>query len=895
MSHPWFFLSHKQVFAELKTTRHGLSYAEARKRLKKNGNNTLPDKPKFSRLQVFFSQFQNALMYILLVAGGVSFLLGEFVDAGVIFFTVILNVVIGYYQEYKAQDALAKLKQVISLQAHVMRNGREHTIDAQDVVVGDILVLKAGEKISADARILEERGLQVNETTLTGESMPVSKEAKSLRKQHIALAEQTNMVFSGTIITAGDALAAVTAIGAETEIGKIAQLLTTTEDDKTPLQKKLSAFSRWIGFISLGIVSLILIFGLLSGRGFVETFLISVAIAVAAIPEGLVLSVTVILALGMQKILKRKGLVRRLASAETLGSTSVICTDKTGTLTRGDMHVVRIITASGRHTFAGTLDDIENVAKVKETEQLLRIGMYRNEVVVEDPTVESSELQMTGFPTEKALYLAAHHAGIYKEKLLKEHAFIDKQSFTSEKKYRYSLHALDADEHIAYISGAPEKLLSFAKYISRDGKEEKISAYLKKKFSKQQETLSREGLRIIALGYKRLPKKMRNIRIIEENNTCTKGIVFVGFVAIRDVLRPGVKEVIRHAKRAGIHTVMITGDNKITARAIAKDLVMRVGRDGVVEGDVISNWSESELVENIEKIQVFARVSPSDKLRIVQAWQSRGAVVAMTGDGVNDAPALKKADIGVAVGSGTDVTKETADLVLLDDDFQTIVAAVEEGRTIFENIRKVLLYILSNSFSEIILVGGSIFLGLPLPVTAAQILWVNLVQDSLPSFALSFEGGEQELMKDKPRRPSAPILDREMKLLIFVIGLIDDLIIFLLYMVFWNISGDIVYTHTIVFAALGTNSLLFVFSCRSFRIPIWEKGIFPNRYLLGAVIFALLMMLAAIYWPFMQSVLKTTPLGLDAWLILVPLAFIPVLGVEVVKWVYNRKKTTIRL
>ncbi|HLD82149.1 MAG TPA: HAD-IC family P-type ATPase, partial [Patescibacteria group bacterium] len=599
--------------SDLKTSRSGLSTKEAEKRLRRYGENKIPEKKKYTRLSVFLSQFRNALMYILVVAGAVSFVLGEVIDATVIFITILINAVIGYYQEYKAQDALAKLKQVISLHAFVIRDGQEYSVDAIKLVPGDIIVLRSGEKIPADGRIISAKNFQVNEASLTGESMPVTKQSGIIKRSNTALADRDNMVFSGTMVTSGEALVVVTDTGTKTEIGNIAELLHTTEDGDTPLQKKLAAFSKWVGIVSVFLVFIILVFGLLSGRSFTETFLVSVALAVAAIPEGLVLSVTVILAIGMQQILSRKGLVRRLSSAETLGSTSVICTDKTGTLTEGNMRVVELITVKARKKM-NVPCELKN--SEKDFSRMLEIGMLSNDVILENPHDPIDEWRIIGKPTERALFLAGADSGCSRDVLLTNAKVIDTLSFTSERKYRVGLHEHDAQHHILFITGAPEKLMKFSGNLTDEER---------KKLESTQQELSRKGLRLIGVGSKLVSKNMKSLQEPSDDaSSFVNGMSFLGMFALRDVLRPSVKETIVTAERAGIKIVMITGDNTITAQTIANDLGLKVKAENVCDGEALSRMSDRQLRERIRDLQVFARVTPKDKLRIVKAWQSKG-------------------------------------------------------------------------------------------------------------------------------------------------------------------------------------------------------------------------------------------------------------------------------
>lgn len=886
MKKSWYALTSKEIFHALKTSSSGLSAIEAHHRLERFGKNSLPEKEQFSALDIFLSQFQNALIYVLGIAGAISFLLQKFLDTLVIFVTLLINVSIGYFQEFKAQNTLHQLKKVISLNAFVVREGKELLVHAEDVVPGDVIVLKTGERVPADARLLEAKNLQVDEANLTGESFPVEKHTRVLTKKQISLPDMVNMVFSGTMIVAGHGMAVVCATGLETEIGNVASLVAQTLSTKTPLQLQLRVLSHRLAFFTLFFVALIFALGIASGKPFLEMFLVAVAVSIAMVPEGLVLAVTVVLASGMQRILGKNGLVRRLVSAETLGSTTVICTDKTGTLTEGKMRVVHVVTAnkdqavSSSYTFP--LHDAE-------FSLIATIALSGNDVVVTPSFNEDVSEELSGSPTEKALFLFAREAGLKRDVLLKEQKCLDTLPFDSKRKYRVSLHSLNVRQNILYIVGAMETLIDHASYLFKNGKHMVLSSGMKKMFLLKQEHLNAKGLRTIGVACKIVSSKMNTLPVGDED-IVLRGSIFVGFIGLSDILRSHVKEALQQASAAGIRTVMLTGDNKVTARTVAQDLGLMIGKDVVCDATELSIMTDENLQKRLPSIRVFARVSPQDKLRIVDAYQHQGEVVAMTGDGVNDAPALKKADIGVAMGDGSEVTKSTADLVLLDNNFQTIVSAVEEGRTIFENIRKVVLYLLSDGFTEVALIGGAVVLGMPLPLTAAQILWVNLIEEGFPAFALAVESSEQKLMREKPRRRYTTLFDRPLRRMIAIIAMVNSLLLFSLYAVLLQLTGDVDYANAMVFAGLGMDSLFIVFSCRSLRSPLWKHPLSSNPSIFLAVGLGILGMLAALYLPFLQKMLHTQALGIAEWALILTMIFLQISTVEFLKALYNKKR-----
>lgn len=881
----WHAMSQEDILDKLESSKEGLKQDEVAKRQKKYGLNRLPEITQESRLTLLLKQFKSSLVYILLAASIVSLLLRDGVDAGVIMLAVLINVMIGYYQERKAQVALGALKKIVVHRSKVLRGGHKQEIDTLDLVPGDIVFLEVGDRIPADLRLLRETNLKINEAPLTGESAEVDKTNKVLSGDLI-LADRVNMAFMGTQVAQGSGLGAVINTGGRTEIGKIAQLVATTEDLITPLQRKLNIFARKISLVVLLISALIFMLGLAAGYGFTEIFITAVAVAVSAIPEGLLVVVTMILAVGMQRILKKKTLVKHLLAAEILGSTSVICTDKTGTLTEGEMRVVEVATLDYN------LDLLQQTPKKDKVEAqelvtLLQIGMMCNNAYIENPEAKLAHRVVRGTPTEKALLLAAANIGLDKDELEKKEERIDEIAFNSKWKFMMTLNKGEKGKKMIYIKGAPEVLLDLSAYIysnhSKDKKQAMDRAH-KKKLIEAYEDMSRRGLRVLAAGYEEVGDEIKNLKAVENK------FVFVGLMGIKDPIRDGIKETIEEVKKAGIKTVMITGDHQLTARAIAKELNIKSEAKNIMSQKRLESLKESELVEVVDDITVYARVTPADKLRIVKAWQERGRVVAMTGDGINDAPALKKANIGIAVGSGTDVAKETADAILLDNNFKTIIAAVKEGRVIYENIKKVILYFLSDSLAEVLVITAGLFLGWPLPLLAAQIIWINLIDDTLPALSLTREPADADIMRQKPRSIKDPILDKENKLLIGLISLVSALGTLFFFYYFWKKSGEIDLARTVGFSFLAVSSLLYVFSIRNLNKPIWQTNMLGNKFLLGAIALGFGLQLMAVYVPFFQGIFQTVPLSLAEWLLIVFGCLLVVGIIEAVKAAYYRRR-----
>ena len=879
----YYHLSIKEVLTKLQTKIQGLSSKEVSHRIKKYGYNKLPQTKKFSLLTLFFEQFKNPLIYILFFALIVSFVTKHYTDGWIILAVVTISTIVGFLQEYKANNALSQLKKLIKYKAKVIREDKEMIIAQEELVPGDIILLNPGDKVPADARILEVKNLEVIEASLTGESMPIEKNTKNIDEK-TAMADRKNMVYLGTVISRGSGKAVITATGIKTEIGNIASLVHKTEEIVTPLQKQMLDFGKMIGVILIFVNIFIFGLGLLMGKPLFEMFLTSVAMIVAAVPEGLLPAMTVILAIGMQRLAKQKGLVRKMLATETLGSVSVICSDKTGTLTQGEMRIVKIITEKNKLSYHG--DDFSKFIEPNSNAShitALKIGLLCNNAILENPDDEIHKWNIIGNPTEKALLLAGKTAGLHKENLEKKSPRITELPFESEHKYMVTGHKFKDDKFVKYIKGAPERILPFMSFVDVEGKQEKMSKLKKKEIQKKCDELTATGLRVIAIGFKLGKNQKQNIKI---NHNDLNNFVFVGLIAFKDSLRPEAKETIKLCQGAGIRPVVITGDHKLTATAIVKDLGLNVSEKNVMEGVELDNISDKKLKSIINKIIIFARVEPRHKIRIVTALQENGEIVAMTGDGINDAPALKKADIGVAVGSGTDVAKQTADLVLLNDNFKTIVGAIEQGRGTFDNIRKVILYLLSNSFTEVILIALSLVLGLPLALLPVQILWVKMIEDSLPSMALAFDPINKNVMTHSPRKKEEAILNKNLKKLLVLFILISDTLLFAIFYYFWKKTGDAAYAQTIAFVGLGIASRFYIFSIRGLHQSILSYNPFKNKLVNWSTVFGFLMIIIAVYVPFLNDILQTVPLGVHEWLILIAYAIVSISIYEIGKKVF---------
>ncbi|MBI2099093.1 HAD-IC family P-type ATPase [Candidatus Uhrbacteria bacterium] len=881
MSILWHSLSIAEALRELKSSKRGLEGGEVQRRIKDFGPNELPPPPPKKRWEIFLNQFKSPLLWILFGAVGVSVALGEIVDAAVIFSALFINVFLGFYQEAKSEAALAELKKFVVLKAVVLRDGVPTLSPASELVPGDVIVLSSGDRIPADARLIEAHDFKANEAVLTGESAPVSKSIEAM-PPGTPLAERRNMVYSGASCSRGRGLALVVGIGQNTELGKIAASLGQIEERPTPLQAELSRMGRNLGILIIVIAGIIFGIGVLQARELAEMFLTSVAVAVAAIPEGLPLAVTVILAIGMQKIFKQKALVRKLIAAETLGSVSVICTDKTGTITEGELRVSHLWTPEEEEA------TVHESGRERRASHIfaLRIAALCNDALVRNPEAELKEWEILGDPVDKALFLASREAGLDQAILLKESPRVDEIPFDVERKYMATLHRF-GDHSSIYMKGAPEIVLAQSGFEIIEGRTVLLTEESKKKIRAKIEGLARRGLRTLAVAY----RPAGNISNFSEPQIAAADFIFVGVFGLRDPVRKNVADTIKFAGDAGIRTIMLTGDHAATARAVAKEVGIPCEEGHLFDGVRLDKISDEGLMEKIENIFVFARVEPRHKVRIVEALRRRGEVVAMTGDGVNDAPALKSAHIGIALGSGTEVAKEVSDLVLLDNNLKTIVEAVKQGRIIYDNLKKVVLYLLISSFSEVVLIAGGLFARLPLPVLPVQILWVNLVEDTLPNIALAFDPGDKGIMKEPPRSPGGAIVDRAMRASVALVTLVADAALLGVFFLLLKKGMAMDEIRTFLFVSLGLDSLFFVYVIRSLRRPFWQTNPLGNYLLTPSVFFGFLLLFAAVYAPPLQRFLRTVPLTGVAWTAIFSLAILKMFLIELMKRIFlNRRK-----
>lgn len=871
----WHTLSSEDAMKNLSTSIEGLLHTDVQQRLTDHGLNQLPTKKSDPWWLVLLRQFASPLIIVLVFAALVSAFLREWIDTSVIAAAVVVNTAIGFIQEYKANRALEHLRSLIQPQASVIRDGQEQEISAQQLVPGDILVLRTGDQVTADARVVQSFDLVANESTLTGESMPIKKSAGILVEGTL-LAEQTNMLFAGTTITGGRGFAVVTETGKNTELGKISTLVSETEELQTPLQEQLAVLARWISMIVGVILVVLFVIGILRGESVAKMFEMSVALAVAAIPEGLLVSVTIILAIGMQRILRRRSLVRRLVGAETLGSVSVICSDKTGTITEGEMRVTDIETSKSHLSISDAIHSKDEVVK-----QLFYISALCNDA---KRIFSSVGPQMKGSPTERALLQAAFDYGLNLVQVDADHTRIAEIPFDSRYKFMVTKHVWNGGNRLL-LKGAPQYVLDrCSQYLDGD-KECELTDELKKQWLDRISTSTKQGLRTLAFASKIEEGDSRSI-----SQDSVKGFIFLGYMGLRDPLRAKAKDEIAAAKRAGVRTVIITGDDPETARAIAAEAGLEASPDSVVIGSQLDKWSDHELEKRVSKISVFARVEPRHKIRIVNAWQARGEVVAMTGDGVNDAPALKAADIGIAVGSGTDVAKQASDVVILNNDLGTISAAIEEGRVIFDNIRKVSVYLIAGSFTEVFLIGFAMLAHLPAPLLAIQILWINFFADSFPHIGLALEKKEGDVMSMPPRERREPVLNSDMITMIIIIAVVINAFSLGFFVWLMQMGHSIEFVRTMMFVMVGIDTLFFVFCTRTFRKSIFRINPFSNFWLLGGVSIGFIMMIAATAVPFLQFVFEIIPLSLSNWGLLLIIALLKVMVIEVGKEVFILRK-----
>lgn len=889
----WHALGREDAVKTLDTClENGLSPAEAEERLGTYGYNELLEKKGLTIWEMLLGQFKDFLILILIAASIVSVAVGEITDSVVILLIVVLNAILGVVQEFRASKALEALKKMVAPEAKVIRDGRVFEIPSRELVPGDLVLLEAGNYVPADLRLVESINLKIDEASLTGESVPVEKKADAVYEEGLSLGDRRNLAFLGTVVTYGRGKGVVVSTGMNTEIGLIAEMLESYQEEDTPLKKKLGQFGKLLGIACIAICSLIFVLGFIRGMPVLEIFMTSISLAVAAIPEGLPAIVTIVLALGMQRMVKRHSIIKKLHAVETLGSITVICSDKTGTLTQNEMTVTNVYTDGktysvsgegyrpfGEYTFNGAG---VNPALDQHLKFLLTIGTLCNDAKLDESQGEKDgerSWRIIGDPTEGALVVAAAKAGIVSEELGKTMPRLQEIPFDSDRKRMTTFHPVQQGCS-AYIKGAPDVMLNLSTRIFKGDRVVPITDEDKAEILRVNGEMATKALRVLALGYRELgavPDEPAPDEIEKE-------IIFVGLVGMIDPPRPEVKEAIDVCKNAGIKPVMITGDYKDTAVAIAMELGMLKDKSKVLSGTDLDAISDEELTAAAKEVSVYARVSPVHKVRIVDAIKKNGHIAAMTGDGVNDAPALKKADIGVAMGiTGTDVAKETADMILTDDNFASIVAAAEEGRVIYSNIRKFIFFLLSCNIAEIMIIFIAMLVGLPVPLKPIQLLWLNLLTDAFPALALGMEQKEPGIMKRPPRNPDEPIMDKRMRWQIGIQSTFMTLAVLGIYVYALNFKGDIHDARTFAFAALIFSELLRAYTSRSETFSVFKLGIFGNKYMVMGTVLSFVLLLAVIYIPFLRIVFDTTLLSINDWNLIIAFSLIPFTAAEVSK------------
>jgi Ca2+-transporting ATPase len=877
----WYAMTGKQALERLKSSESGLDPEEAAKRLKADGPNVLRSGKTHGIFDRLVEQLKNPLAFILLCAGIVTVFLSEYVNSGIIFTALSINVLIGLYQEGRAGKAFDKLKDSQKTMAVVIRGGEKRLIPSAEVVVGDALVIETGMKIAADARLLRAVNLTVNESMLTGEWLDVEK-SEEPQNGPLAPNETKNCVYAGSLVSSGSGTALVFATGERTELGAIAKSLDDGEEGKTPLQEEIAKVARVLSWLILGSIAFIFLLGALRGESFSALILIAVAIAVSAIPEGLPAAVTVVLAVGMEAILARGGLVRNLLAAETLGSTTVILTDKTGTLTKADMEVTDIITwgsivSRDRHAAEGAT--IVHEAHGDERD-VLEFAALASDAFID---TTGGKLEVHGRPVERAVVSAALSSGLNQTRLLENYPRLDFLAFSSSGRFGASLNDVRGITPNRYhMTGAPEYMLESAEYVYFEGKAHRKTPDMVKRFEAEHQAHTEKGMRLIGVAMKDTDKRRFEEGELLDRSSMLVGSTFCGFIALSDPIRPDVKESIRTAQKAGARVIMATGDNKNTAIAIATECGIYHDGDGVLTGDEIAKLSEEELGEAMKHTSVLARMLPESKLRIARLLEGKGEIVAMTGDGVNDAPTLRAANIGVALGSGTEVAKEASDIVLLHNSFSVIVAAIEEGRRVIDNLRKVVVFLLSTSFGEIFVVSGAMLAAAPMPVLPAQILWINMLTEGLLNFAYAFEPAEPDVMRRHPRRHGKKgLMSRSTLSYIVLCAASTGLLLYALFaIVYLWLGWSIEETRALIFITLFVSAVAGAISIKDLHIPVWKMELFSNTYLLLALGVAFLGLGFALFVPPLTHLLSLEALRPMPAVVVGVVMFITILAIH---------------
>ncbi|EJR27672.1 MULTISPECIES: cation-translocating P-type ATPase [Bacillus cereus group] len=882
----WYSKTKDQILIDLETNeQHGLTDEIVSERLKQYGSNELATKQKRTLWQRIFAQINDVLVYVLIIAALISAFVGEWADASIIALVVVLNAVIGVVQESKAEQALEALKKMATPKAIVKRNGELKEIPSEHVVPGDIVMLDAGRYIPCDLRLIETANLKVEESALTGESVPVDKDAiyhpSMQRDEQVPLGDQKNMAFMSTLVTYGRGVGVAVETGMNSQIGKIATLLYEADDDMTPLQKSLAQVGKYLGFVAVAICIVMFLIGFLQDRDTLEMFMTAISLAVAAIPEGLPAIVSIVLAIGVQRMIKQNVIIRKLPAVEALGSVTIICSDKTGTLTQNKMTVTHFYSDN-------TYDRLESLNVNNDAQRLL----LENMVLCNDASYNNES--QTGDPTEIALLVAGTTFNMQKDHLEKIHERVNEVPFDSDRKMMSTVHTYD-ESYYSMTKGAIDKLLPRCTHIFKNGKIEILTDSDKNQILKATGAMSQEALRVLSFAFKQYDSNDVDINHLE------KSLIFIGLVGMIDPPRTEVKDSIKECKKAGIRTVMITGDHKDTAFAIAKELGIAEEISEIMIGTELDNISDTELASKINHLNVFARVSPEHKVKIVKALRAKGNIVSMTGDGVNDAPSLKQADVGVAMGiTGTDVAKGAADVVLTDDNFSSIVKAVEEGRNVYRNIKKSILFLLSCNFGEIIALFLAILLGWATPLRPIHILWVNLITDTLPALSLGVDPEDPDVMKEKPRHAKESLFSGSVPFLIFngvIIGLLT-LIAFIAGAKFYTgdtnlfplfperIDDDaLLHAQTMAFVVLSFSQLVHSFNLRSRTKSIFSIGIFTNKYLVFSLLIGVLMQVCIISIPPLANIFGVHALTMRDWGFVLLLSIIPLIVNEIIKLV----------
>ena len=886
MDNQWYAKKVPNVFEILNSNKDGLTNEEAKSRLTKYGFNKLPESKLDSLIIIFLRQFQSPLIYILLIASLIVFLMKEFIDGSIILFVLFFNAIVGTIQEGKAQNTLLALKKFTETNTKVLRDGKELVIPDYEVVPGDVVILQEGDKVPADGRIIESNNLTVNEAAMTGESQPVHKFDEVLSATNLPTADQKNMVFKGTNVVAGNGKAVVVATGLETVLGKISKEIAVINTE-IPLKANIRYLTRLIIITVATICTSIFTIGIILGHSVREMFTTVVSLAVSIIPEGLPIVTTLVLATGVWRMSKRNALVKKLQAVEALGQARVIAVDKTGTLTKNEILLQEVYVAGktfsvegegykphGEGSLNGNKIDPLNHPELLLSGKLAAF-VTNNGIVFNE---ELKQWQATGDPTESALSVFAQKIGFHKEMLEKESPRLSEIPFDYRNKYHAVSHKIDGKIDMTVL-GAPEEILEAATKIWHEGKSQPLSQEKKKELEDMLVKMSQEGLRVLAFALKDNVSNEIKPKDVE-------GLTFVGFFGLKDTLRPEVHEAMQKAISAGIKVVMITGDHKITAEAIAKEAGIYHEGETILTGEDIDSLSETEFADMLNKVSVFARVTPDHKLKIVRAYKRNGVIVAMTGDGVNDAPSLVAADLGISMGKiGTEVAKEASDIVLLDDNFASIIAAIEEGRSIYKTIKKVILYLFSTSLGEVFTITGALLLGLPLPILAAQIIWLNLVTDGFLTVSLAMEPKEEGLLKGTFEHPKKYLIDGLTIQRMFLMAVPMAIGTLFLFSRYYQI--DMVKAWTVSLTVLAVFQWFNAWNCRHENKSIFQLNPFSNKFLVGATLTVIALQLFAIYTPLMQKILHTTSLNMSEWIIIIIVALSIVVVEEIRKFIYR--------